>query len=175
MELLEGVNLADYLDRKGPLPLAEAVEYMRQACVGMQHAHERGLVHRDLKPANLMRTDDKQIKILDLGLALVKQATTMTQTGGCFGTADYVAPEQERDSHNVDIRADVYSLGCTLYHLLAGKTPFDEAHPAARPSMHLSHEPPPLERRRPGVPADVAAVVRKMMAKRREDRYQTPG
>src|SRR5205809_1042851 len=174
MELLDGVNLGDYLERKGTLPVAEAAEYVRQACEGMQHVHEKGLVHRDLEPANLMLCGKRQIKIMDLGLALMSDADTMTQEGGTFGTADYVAPEQAADSHNADIRADVYSLGCTLYHLLTGRTPFHEAHPAARPSMHLTAQPLPLEERRADVPARVAEVVRKMMAKRREDRYQTP-
>jgi formylglycine-generating enzyme required for sulfatase activity len=175
MELLRGVDLAKYLSRRGPLPVCEAVEYVRQACVGLQHAHERGLVHRDLKPANLWLTQQRQVKILDLGLALLSDVGTMTKAGGFFGTVDYVAPEQVEDSHNVDVRADVYSLGCALYHLLAGKTPFDEAHPSARPMLHQSKEPVSLEARRPEVPAGVAEVVRKMMAKRREDRYQTPG
>src|SRR5207237_87000 len=140
-----------------------------------QHAHEKGLVHRDLKPANLWLTQQRQVKVLDLGLALIADASTMTHAGGFFGTVDYVAPEQVTDSHNVDVRADVYSLGCTLYHLLAGSTPFADTHPAARPAMHLSHEPPPLERRRADVPPGVAEVVRQMMAKDRERRYQTPG
>jgi formylglycine-generating enzyme required for sulfatase activity/tRNA A-37 threonylcarbamoyl transferase component Bud32 len=175
MELLRGIDLSRHLRQRGPLPVEEAVEYVRQACVGMQHAHEKGLVHRDLKPANLMLTDKGLVKVLDMGLALVCDASTMTQAGGYFGTVDYMAPEQVQDSHQVDIRADVYSLGCALYHLLAGKTPFADTHPAARPAMHLSQEPPPIEQCRPCVPPRVAAVVRKMMAKDRQQRHQTPG
>src|SRR5262249_2986237 len=90
MELLRGVNLAQYLGKRGPLPVAEAVEYVRQACVGMQHASERGLVHRDLKPANLWLTQQRQVKILDLGLALTSEASVMTNAGGVFGSVDYL-------------------------------------------------------------------------------------
>jgi formylglycine-generating enzyme required for sulfatase activity/tRNA A-37 threonylcarbamoyl transferase component Bud32 len=174
MELLAGPNLADHLAKVGPLPAAEAVEYVRQACLGMHHAHEKGLIHRDLKPHNLMLDGQKRVKVLDLGLALMREAATLTKAGGYFGTVDYMAPEQVEDSHEVDCRADVYSLGCTLYHLLSGRTPFHDAHPAARPAMHLSDsEPPVLESLRPGIPPRLADVVRKMMAKKREDRFQS--
>src|SRR5262249_6479262 len=109
MELLRGTDLKRLLQQRGALPVAEAGEYVRQACLGMQHAHENGIVHRDLKPANLMRCDGGAVKVLDLGLALVAGATTLTLAGpGCFGTPDYIAPEQVEDSHGVDIRADVY-------------------------------------------------------------------
>jgi serine/threonine-protein kinase len=176
MELLAGVNLGELMSRSGPLAVAEAAEYVRQACVGMQHVHEQGLVHRDIKPGNLMLTLQKQVKILDLGLAIIVQEAALTQTGaGYFGTIDYMAPEQVTDVKRVDIRADVYSLGCTLYHLLAGKTPFQDTHPLARPSMHLSQEPPPIEQVRPDVPPRLVAALLQMMAKARERRPQTPG
>src|SRR3954463_3881414 len=100
-----------------------------------------------------MLCEGRQVKVMDMGLALVRDAARLTRLGGTFGTVDYVAPEQVTDPRSVDIRADVYSLGCTLYHLLAGRPPFDETHPAARPTMHVTEEPPPVGRRRPDVPA----------------------
>src|SRR5262249_43273255 len=136
MEYVEGQTLADVLAERGPLPVAEACEYIRQAALGLQHAHERGMVHRDIKPHNLMRTTDQQIKILDFGLARfargsdaegavgLAHATGLTGAGAVMGTADYIAPEQAEDSRSADIRADLYALGCTLYHLLAGAAPF---------------------------------------------------
>src|SRR5262249_11818903 len=164
MQLLRGMDLARYLKQRGPLPVAEPVDYGRQACEGMQRAHETGVVDRALKPANLWLTQKRQVKILDLGLALVVEATTLTLAGGAFGTVDYMAPEQVTDSHKVDVRADVYSLGCTLYHLLAGTTPFSDTHPAARPAMHLSHEPPPVEQRRPDLHPAAPDLVPPLMA-----------
>jgi formylglycine-generating enzyme required for sulfatase activity len=176
MELLEGVNLAEYLGQHGQLPVAEACDYVRQAALGLQHAHEKGLVHRDIKPANLWRTGAGQIKVLDLGLALVLAATTLTREPGAFmGTIDYMAPEQADDAHKVDIRADVYSLGCTLYHLLAGKVPFHDAHPSARILVRQHQDPTPVIQHRPNLPAPLSGVLGRMLARRVEDRYQTPG
>src|SRR5207248_9679986 len=104
-----------------PLPVAEACSLVCQAALGLQHAHERGLVHRDLKPSNLMLTREGVVKILDLGLARVAVAEdSLTPSGMVLGTPDYLAPEQALNAKAADIRADLYSLGCTLYHLLAG-------------------------------------------------------
>jgi formylglycine-generating enzyme required for sulfatase activity len=175
MELLPGSNLADYLEHRGPLPVAEACGYVRQAALGLQHAHEKGLVHRDIKPANLLRTDDGQIKVLDMGLALVLAATTLTrEVGTRMGTLDYMAPEQVSDAHLVDIRADIYSLGCTLYHLLARRVPFDDCHPAARVLVRQQQCPRPVEEYRPDVPATLARVLRRMLARQPAGRYQAP-
>jgi serine/threonine protein kinase len=134
MEYVEGQNLADYLAEKGPLPVAEACDAARQAALGLQHAHERGTVHRDVKPHNLMRAPSGRVKVLDFGLARLAAgpgdaaeddeaptAPHLTGAGAVVGTADYIAPEQARDAHGADGRADVYGLGCTLYHLLAGR------------------------------------------------------
>jgi serine/threonine-protein kinase len=176
MELLAGCNLAEYLQQRGKLPIHEACDYVRQAAKGLQHAHEKGLVHRDIKPGNLLRTDTGQIKVLDLGLALVLEATSLTKkTGAMMGTIDYMAPEQVTDVHKVDIRADVYSLGCTLYHLLTGEVPFDNVHPAARLQIRLQQNPQLIEQLRPDIPAGLAAVVRRMLARQPKDRYSTPG
>ena len=129
MEYVEGAtDLARLVKQNGPLPVAQACEYIRQAALGLQHAYERGLVHRDIKPHNLLLTADGQtVKVLDMGLARLDplpgddRSATMTQEGAVMGTPDYIAPEQALDSHTVDIRADLYSLGCTFYYLLTGK------------------------------------------------------
>jgi serine/threonine-protein kinase len=176
MELVEGTNLAEHLQDHGPLGVAEACHSIRQAALGLQHAHEQGLVHRDVKPANLMRTRTEQIKVLDLGLALVSSATALTQDSrAMLGTPGYIAPEQVSGAHGVDIRADVYSLGCTLYHLLAGREPYAGSDPRVRAVVCLVQDPPPLAQFRKDVPAALLAVLQRMMARQREDRYATPG
>src|SRR5262249_38305080 len=134
MEFVNGVDLARLVHKSGPLPVADACEYVRQAALGLQHAHEHGLVHRDIKPHNLLLTHEESkadrpiIKVLDMGLALQggeKKETTITQTGAVVGTPAFLAPEQALNSHTADIRADLYSLGCTLYFLLTGSPPFE--------------------------------------------------
>jgi eukaryotic-like serine/threonine-protein kinase len=181
MELVEGTDLGRLVKKEGPLPIDLACAYARQAALGLQHAFERGLVHRDVKPQNLLLTPQGVVKVLDLGLARLSQggedgegSSTMTQEGAVMGTPDYMAPEQTLDSHAVDIRADLYSLGCTLYFLLTGKVPFPGGSLGEKIARHQMREPEPVERRRPETPAAAAAVVRKLMAKRPEDRYQTP-
>jgi Leucine-rich repeat (LRR) protein/tRNA A-37 threonylcarbamoyl transferase component Bud32 len=183
MEFVEGAaDLARLVERDGPLPAPRACELARQAALGLQHACERGLVHRDIKPHNLLLTaDGRTVKILDLGLARLhrpladdRRSSVITREGVLMGTPDYVAPEQADRAHAVDIRADLYSLGCTLYFLLAGRPPFSEGTVMEKLIHHCLHEPAPVEAVRPDVPAAVAAVVRKLMAKRPEDRFQTP-
>jgi serine/threonine protein kinase/Tfp pilus assembly protein PilF len=181
MEFLEGTDLARRVKETGPLPVAEACEYVRQAALGLQHAHEQGLVHRDIKPHNLMRTTQGTIKVMDLGLARTVQGLQgesategLTDTGAVMGTVDYIAPEQARNAKRVDIRADVYSLGCTLYHLLAGRVPYGGESMTEKLLQHQLEEAEVLERIRADVPEALGAVVRKMMAKKPEDRYETP-
>ncbi len=183
MEYVAGAtDLAHLVRQKGPLAVPQACDYVRQAALGLQHAHERGLVHRDVKPSNLLLTaDGTVVKVLDMGLARLNQSaaddksSTVTLEGTVMGTPDYMAPEQARESHAVDIRADLYSLGCTLYYLLTGRVPFPGGSFFQKVNRHQFEEPEPVERLRPEVPAEVAAVVRKLMAKRPEERYQTPG
>jgi tRNA A-37 threonylcarbamoyl transferase component Bud32 len=182
MEYVEGNDLADLLQKHGRLPVSLACAYVHQTSLGLQHAHERGLVHRDIKPANLLvSADGARLKILDLGVARFQQVeegdsvhADLTQTGAVMGTPAYLAPEQARDPRRVDIRADIYSLGCTFYHLLTGRAPFEGVSLAEVVLKHQLEEPAPVEHLRPEVPLEVQGVVCEMMAKRPDDRFQTP-
>jgi len=178
MEYIDGVSLADELRRRGPLPIAEACDVVRQAAIGLQHAFECGLIHRDLKPHNLMRTADGTVKILDFGLAVLADAGErqgeLTGQNVVLGTPDYIAPEQAEDSHAADIRSDIYALGCTLYHLLTGRVPFPGDSVLRKLDAHRKQEPEPMRTIRPEIPAELAAVVARLMAKSPADRYQTP-
>jgi serine/threonine protein kinase len=204
MECVEGaIDLNRLVKRDGPLPVSQACEYMRQTALGLQHACERGLVHRDIKPHNLLLVGHPSsltptatvedsvtlagersgvtVKILDMGLARLDDTgsqddknSTMTQEGAVMGTLDYIAPEQAADSHTVDIRADLYSLGCTFYFLLTGHVPFPGGTGVEKLLRHRRELPVPITQHRPDVPPRVAAVVARLMAKRPEDRYQTP-
>jgi serine/threonine-protein kinase len=181
MDFVQGTDLAKLVKARHPLPVADACELLRQAALGLQHVHEHGLIHRDLKPSNLMLTPEGQVKILDLGLARLLSPKSndegLTETGMVMGTADYMAPEQATDSRSVDIRADIYSLGCTLYHLLAGKPPFSApayTHPALKLAAHLQDPIPPISELRPDVPEKLEAVMNQMLAKRPSDRFATP-
>jgi serine/threonine-protein kinase len=177
MEYVEGTDLARLVRRRGSLPVQEACEYVRQAALGLQHAHERGLIHRDIKPHNLLLAKDGTVKVLDLGLARIAAgdgSTTLTKTGAVMGTPDYIAPEQALDSKHADIRSDLYSLGCTLYFLLTGQTPFGGGTMAEKLMRHQLAPIPDVRVGRPEVPVGVAAVLARLMAKRPEERYQTP-
>lgn len=182
MEYVEGLDLAHLTSLTGPLRIGDACELVRQTAVGLQHAHERGLVHRDIKPSNLMLNRQGTVKILDLGLALlsVNQANhaEMTAAGTAMGTADYVSPEQVTDSHSVDIRSDIYSLGCTLYKLLSGRSPFtgpEFKNDVTKMMAHVQQTPPPINLLRTDLPPGLAKVVERMMGRKPEDRFATPG
>jgi serine/threonine-protein kinase len=181
MEFVEGTDLARLVKHKGPLPVPEACAYVWQAALGLQHAHERGLVHRDIKPANLLVTARGVVKVLDMGLARLSAAapdgeasSTLTQEGAVMGTPDYIAPEQALKSHDADIRADLYSLGCTLFFLLTGHVPFPGDSLTEKLLRHQMDTPTPVRQLRPDVPEAVAGVVAKLMAKNPYQRYQTP-
>jgi serine/threonine protein kinase len=181
MEYVEGLDLAKIVKTKGPLPIAHACSFIHQAALGLQHAHERGMVHRDIKPANLIvaREGKKSVvKVLDFGLAKVtsegQDDSNLTREGQMLGTPDYIAPEQIRDAQSADIRADVYSLGCTLYYLLTGGPPFRGDHLWDVYQAHISMNASPLNLVRPEVPVELAAVVAKMMAKEPARRFQAP-
>jgi WD40 repeat protein/tRNA A-37 threonylcarbamoyl transferase component Bud32 len=179
MEYVPGVTLARLVKEQGPLDPARACDYIRQAALGLQHAHERGLVHRDLKPSNLIVTPEGQVKILDLGLARLEQVAEessgdLTGSGTVMGSVDYLAPEQADDPHQADIRADIYSLGCTLYHLLTGRPPFPEGTLMQKLKAHGQRVPAPVERPGVAMPAGLDRVVGRMLAKDPRQRYQTP-
>jgi len=182
MEYVEGQDLAGYVKMQGPLPVAHAAYFIAQAALGLQYAHEKGLVHRDIKPSNLILAEQERravVKVLDFGLA---KATSegpvekgLTHEGQMLGTPDFIAPEQSLDATKADIRADIYSLGCTLHYLLAGSPPFQGTSLYEVLQAHHSIEAKPLNLVRPHVPWELAAVVAKMMAKDPARRYQTPG
>jgi serine/threonine protein kinase len=181
MEYVDGADLSCLVKARGPLPLAHACSFIAQAALGLQHAHERGMVHRDIKPGNLILTRQGKrgiVKILDFGLAKATSENPidagLTREGQMLGTPDYVAPEQTLDAQKADIRADIYSLGCTLYYLLSGGPPFHATSLYEILQAHHSMEARPLNLVRPEVPWELAAVVGRMMAKEREQRYQTP-
>jgi serine/threonine protein kinase len=174
MEYVEGILLHDLVRKEGPLAIERACDCIRQAALGLQHAHEAGLVHRDIKPGNLILDRKGTVKVLDLGLARSAQETGEVLTQGLLGTPDYLAPEQGRDSHDVDIRADIYALGCTFYYLLAGRPPFAEGTPTQKIVWHQTQPPPPVGLFRPEVPDELEAVLDRMMAKDPKQRYQIP-
>src|SRR5271157_2973605 len=181
MEFVDGYDLSKLVKTKGPLSVAHASNFIHQAALGLQHAHEEGMVHRDIKPGNLMlarKGDRAIIKILDFGLAKVTREQPLdrglTQEGQMLGTPDYIAPEQTLDAQSADIRADIYSLGCTLYYLLKGGPPFQGSSLFEILQSHQSKEARPLDLVRADVPAELTAVVARMMAKQPEKRFQTP-
>jgi serine/threonine protein kinase len=181
MEFVEGIDLSRVVKSHGPLSAAHASLFVHQTALGLQHAHEGGTVHRDIKPANLILSrqgDRGVVKILDFGLAKASSEAKvdhgLTQAGQMLGTPDYMAPEQWVDAQTADIRADVYSLGCTLYYLLSGGPPFRGKTVYDMFQAHQSTDARPLNFVRPEVPAELAALVAKMMAKDPGHRFQTP-
>ena len=201
MEYVEGTDLGKYVGLTGPLPVHEACEYIYQTALGLQHAHERNLVHRDIKPVNLFLThvmvpangsrNDKQsrsakrkqplIKILDWGLASLRTPRGQTQAEmmeniakGIIGTADYLSPEQAGSANTVDIRGDIYSLGCTFYYLLTRQAPFPTGSLMQKLMQHQQAEPEPIGNMRKDVPPGVRAILGRMLAKKPERRFQTP-
>ncbi len=181
MEYIEGIDLAALVAQRGLLPVAESCELIRQAALGLQHIHEHGLVHRDIKPANLLVSTGGIVKILDLGLATLKAGPSgpgqLTADRQFLGTVDFASPEQWESSRDVDIRADIYSLGCTLYYLLAGQSPFPSSRYSTTMQQMWAHSQaplPPIRELRPDVPADIAAIVERMLAKDVNQRFATP-
>ena len=199
MECVEGMDLHQYVQRYGPLPVEQACDYVRQTAQGLQHAHQSGLVHRDVKPANLfllnpplpdgegkprLRPTEPVVKILDWGLARLKPAAGEeanavphdldAEKGLLIGTADYIAPEQAHDPTLVDIRADIYSLGCVFYYLLTGAPPFAGPSLMQKLLQHQEEPPPSVQGPRPDVPDELNTVLKRMMAKQPDQRYQIP-
>jgi serine/threonine-protein kinase len=176
MEYIDGRDLQQIVDQDGPLDYVKAADFARQAALGLAHAHAAGLIHRDVKPANLLLAPGNVVKLLDLGLARFTDdpdSLTLAFDENVLGTADYLAPEQAVDSHNVDARADIYGLGCSLYFLLTGHPPFVGGTLPQRLIMHQTQEPPSIHLDRPDAPADLVAICQTMLAKRPEHRYQS--
>ncbi|KKK46291.1 hypothetical protein LCGC14_3164130, partial [marine sediment metagenome] len=177
MEYIEGRDLQVMVKEDGPQDYAAAAEYIRQAAEGLAHAHDAGLIHRDVKPANLLVDVKNVVKVLDLGLARFtdenQASLTVQYDENVLGTADYLAPEQALDSHGVDYRADIYSLGCSLYCLLTGHPPFCEGTLPQRLMAHQKEQPPSIYQDRDDAPEDLVEICMRMMAKKPDQRYQT--
>jgi serine/threonine protein kinase len=186
LEYAAGIDLERLVRQEGPLPIEKACDYARQTAEGLRHIHEQGLVHRDIKPSNLLLCGGTthspptahQIKILDLGFALLrrtahaKSGTMLTSCGDIIGSADYLSPEQILDPHAVDHRADLYSLGCTLYFLLTGRPPFSGGTLTQKLNRHQEETPTSLHAKRPKLPVELATLVTRLLAKRPEERPQ---
>jgi serine/threonine-protein kinase len=181
MEFIEGSNLGDYVRHNGPLPVAFACRCIVQIADALRHAHDLGLIHRDIKPTNLVLSNSgNTVKLLDLGLTRCEVPVNdsvfneLTHVGSLIGTPDYMPPEQVTDSRSADIRSDIYSLGCTFYFMLTGRAPFDHVEALVdKLQCQCDSEPAPIEELRPDLPGEVAAIIYRMMAKRRRDRFQS--
>lgn len=182
MDYFEGTNLSKLIKDAGPLPIHVACDYIRQAALGLHNAFEHKVVHRDIKPGNLLLTRDAEgndvVRILDFGLGRFSgtesEAGRLTQVGKIIGTVDFIAPEQVENAQKADIRADIYSLGCTLFFLITGRAPFPGSKLEEKLYARLLGTVPSLRALRPEVPAALDHVLDRIMARNPEDRYQTP-
>lgn len=179
MEYVAGRDLMTIVKEDGPMEYLQAAKYIRESALGLQHAHDAAMVHRDVKPANLLLDEQDSIKILDMGLALMDEdqsdlaGLTDKHNEKVLGTADYLAPEQALNSHEIDGRADIYGLGCTLYYMLTGHPPFPEGTLAQRIAQHQSTMPPDIRLDRPDCPERLGSICFKMLQKNPEHRFQT--
>ena len=177
-EFVEGINVRLLVERKGPLPLAEAVSYTLQVAEALAHAEARAVVHRDIKPSNVLITPEGRVKLIDMGLARMRHpdpaVADLTASGVTLGTFDYISPEQARDPRNADIRSDIYSLGCTFFFMLAGQPPFPEGTVLQKLLQHQGDQPPDIQQFRAELPEESSRVLRKMMAKDPRRRYASP-
>ncbi len=175
-EFIEGQNLRARVEQQGGLPLAEALSYTLQVTEALAHAAERNVVHRDIKPSNVLITSEGRVKLIDMGLARVQRpsaAGDLTASGVTLGTFDYISPEQARDPRTADVRSDIYSLGCTLFYMLAGQPPFPEGTVLQKLLQHQAENPPDVRRFRPDLPEEVSRLLRRMMAKDPRRRFQS--
>jgi eukaryotic-like serine/threonine-protein kinase len=178
MEYVEGINLHELTVLHGTKKWPQVCDFILQAARGLHHAHQHGVIHRDVKPSNLLVATDGRVRILDFGLALLDGATSEDEFSlamifghDCLGTADYMPPEQSRDSHEVGPRADVYSLGCTFYYALTGSPPFAGENNAQKIAAHKTKRLPDPRKVVPDLPDEVLRIVVRMMAKDPADRF----
>ena len=178
LEFIDGIDLYDYIERKGRLAPEESRRILVQAVQALDHAYKQGITHRDIKPSNFLLTRDRdrmRVKLTDMGLAQGRRGRfPRHRAGSTVGTIDYLAPEQARNSAAADIRSDIYSLGCTLYHMLTGNPPFSEGGLGERILKHLQEDPPDVRQLNSQVSAEMWELMRRMLAKNPEDRFQTP-
>jgi serine/threonine protein kinase len=174
MDFVDGSSIQDIVQRFGAMDVSRAAHYISQAALGLQFAHEAGLVHRDIKPGNILIDRTGAVKILDMGLArFLQEDDARLTTGEVLGMPEYLAPEQAVDSHNVDRRADIYSLGAIFYFMLTGKAPYSEEKSSAGKLLSKEKRPPkPIRDARPEVPEELIAIVDRMMARKPDDRFQ---
>jgi eukaryotic-like serine/threonine-protein kinase len=178
LEFVDGIDLKEYIARKGKLSPVKARRLILQAARALAHVHEQGIIHRDIKPSNFLvmkRGDRKVLKLIDLGLAreVDSEEFRITRANHTLGTIDYMSPEQARDSGTADVRSDIYSLGCTLYHMLAGYPPFPDGGLAERLYKHCEVAPPDIRTVNPEVTPGLARILSKMLSKKPYQRYQT--
>ncbi|MGO8898615.1 MAG: protein kinase domain-containing protein [Isosphaeraceae bacterium] len=176
-EYIEGITVRRRVDENGPLPVSEAVDITLQIAQSLVHAASRGVVHRDIKPSNIILTPQGRAKLVDMGLARRFERDAdhgLTQSGMTLGTFDYISPEQARDPRDVDVRSDLYSLGCTLFQMLTGRPPFPGGTVLQKLLQHQEEPPPEIRGLNPAVPAELARIITKLMAKDRDRRYQSP-
>ena len=176
MEYVRGIDLHRLVAQRGPLPVAAAIDCVRQAARGLAYAHRYGLIHRDVKPANLLRDVSGTVKLVDLGVALLppdvhNAPTVMENDRAMLGTVDYLAPEQALNSQAVGPASDIYGLGCTLYELLTGKPPFASGSKAERLLRHQFEDPPRLRTLRPDVPVELERICNRMLQKQPDERF----
>jgi serine/threonine-protein kinase len=176
MEFIDGPSVGTLIRRHAAFPERKALRIVTQVTSALHHAHSHGIIHRDIKPENIMLTRDGVAKLCDLGVAKVPdvEAGSGAPKPAILGTADYISPEQARGESSVDTRSDIYSLGATLFHMITGRVPFPGESAAAVVSMHLSEPAPPAREVNPSISTGTEAAIRKMMAKRADDRFQTP-
>lgn len=176
-EFVEGDNLRTLLERRGRIPVPEAIHYLLQIATGLAHAAARGVVHRDIKPSNIIISSNGRAKLVDMGLARSLEPHSdggLTQPGVTLGTFDYISPEQALEPREADVRSDIYSLGCTFYHMLTGQVPVPEGTAARKLHHHQNVLPVDPRQLNPAIPDEVAALLARMMAKNPKERYQRP-
>jgi eukaryotic-like serine/threonine-protein kinase len=177
LELVEGTDIHELVSKRGPLPLKRSVNFVKQIAHALEHLHKRGFVHRDIKPSNILVTREGQAKLTDMGLARAVDESlesNITREGTTVGTVDYMAPEQARDSQSADIRSDIYSLGCTWYQMITGEPPFPTGSVTNKLYSHISKPRPDPRALNRSIPEEVVAILHRMMARKADDRYQTP-